>query len=188
MFNFAPAVPLEKIANACQSEGRGQHELFELTDFLILNEVEVQELSESPVSKENVVEDAKKASRTLLAKFKIQKGVIVTLGELGVLFTPSSKPDHSVHVQGRKAVVVDTAVRFTQTALFSACAKAGFVVLKGAGDAFVGSFSHFLSKLGESSMETVLDLASSYASLTVEAFGTQTSYPSLDKLEKKFHC
>ena len=84
--------------------------MFELTDYLILNEVEVEELSESPVHKENVVEGAIRASRVLFSKFKIQKGVIVTMGESGVLFTPKNQPLNSWHAEGRPAAVVDTSV------------------------------------------------------------------------------
>ena len=56
----------------------------------------------------------------------------------------------------------------------------------GAGDAFVGSFVHYLNKLGDESVLKAVELASEYASITVQYPGTQSSYPSLDKLSEKF--
>jgi sugar/nucleoside kinase (ribokinase family) len=57
---------------------------------------------------------------------------------------------------------------------------------KGAGDAFVGSFAHYLSRLGIDKIEQVLRMANEYASLTVQKKGTQTSYPHIDDLDEKF--
>ena len=115
--NFAPAVPLANIKKVCELEGRSSLDMFELTDYLILNEVEVEELSESPINKESINEDAKRASKVLLEKFKIGKGVIVTLGESGVLFTPAGDAGDSTHVKGRQVKVVDTTVSFKDTDL-----------------------------------------------------------------------
>ena len=56
----------------------------------------------------------------------------------------------------------------------------------GAGDAFVGAFANYLAKLGAERVEKAIELASDYATLTVQALGTQSSYPKLETLEAKF--
>jgi sugar/nucleoside kinase (ribokinase family) len=57
---------------------------------------------------------------------------------------------------------------------------------KGAGDAFVGAFVHYLNHLGENELFKVIELASEYASITVQYPGTQTSYLTIDELDSKF--
>lgn len=56
----------------------------------------------------------------------------------------------------------------------------------GAGDAFVGSFVHYLNRLGDELVLNAVELASEYASITVQYPGTQSSYPKLEKLSDKF--
>jgi ribokinase len=62
-----------------------------------------------------------------------------------------------------------------------------YIIIKGAGDAFVGSFAHYLNLLGKDSIEKSIELASDYATLTVQKPGTQSSYPKLEELEEKFN-
>ena len=57
--------------------------------------------------------------------------------------------------------------------------------MQGAGDAFVGSFAHYLNRTG--STQIALDLAAQYATLTCTALGTQSSYPPIAQLDAKFH-
>lgn len=59
-------------------------------------------------------------------------------------------------------------------------------LFKGAGDAFVGSFAHYLNLLGKGSIEKSIELAADYATLSVQKPGTQSSYPRLDELDGKF--
>lgn len=62
--------------------------------------------------------------------------------------------------------------------------------IKGAGDSFVGSLAHYLSKYGtksSESLERAVKLASEYASFSVERKGAQTSYLHLKDLDAKFH-
>ncbi len=77
---------------------------------MILNEVEVEQLSQVIVN--NVIEDAKKASLSLLEKYSVNVGVIVTLGAEGVIFTGRQDQQQatSIHVKGEKVKVVDTTV------------------------------------------------------------------------------
>ena len=56
----------------------------------------------------------------------------------------------------------------------------------GAGDAFVGSLAHYVSKFGVNSMFKAIELATEYASISVQSKGTQSSYPFLKDLDDKF--
>ena len=76
-------------------------------DFLILNEVEAHQLSDLEIK---TVENATNAALALLDKFKIRIGVIVTLGEMGVLYVDQLKRS-SFHKQCQKVNVVDTTVK-----------------------------------------------------------------------------
>lgn len=98
VLNFAPAV-VDKANNT----------LFSNTDYLILNEVEVEQLTKFEIN--NDLENVKKATLTLLEMFDICNGVIVTLGEKGVLYTDKSTRS-TLHVESKKVKVVDTSVRF----------------------------------------------------------------------------
>jgi ribokinase len=152
ILNYAPAV-----------EGVSE-EFFENTDYLILNEVELEMLSQNdgPIK---TVDDAKRANRLLLHRHAVCVGVVATLGEQGVVYTSRKDVHNSIHIPSMPANVVDTA---------------------GAGDAFVGSFTNYLNRYGEEQIEKVIRLACNYASLTVQTKGTQSSYPFLDTLDDKF--
>ncbi|CAF0838220.1 unnamed protein product [Brachionus calyciflorus] len=148
VLNFAPAV-LDEL----------DEKLFKYTDFLILNEVEVEQLSHVEIKKES---DVQTAGLALLDKHDVKIGIIVTLGHKGVIFVDRIERS-SFHVPCNKVNVVDTS---------------------GAGDAFVGAFVHYLNRAG--SVKEAIELASFYASLTVQTHGTQSSYPSVQELDQKF--
>jgi len=57
-----------------------------------------------------------------------------------------------------------------------------FDCFKGAGDAFVGAFCHYLNELGRERIEMVLRSACDYATRTVQERGTQASYPRADQV------
>ena len=81
-------------------------ELFSFTDYLILNEVEIEQLSNVEV---NDIKDAENACLSLLNKYDVKLGVIVTLGANGVLFV-ERKTKESFHIQAQKVKVIDTSV------------------------------------------------------------------------------
>lgn len=149
ILNFAPAA---KDFNT---------ELLSYTDYLILNEVEAEQLSHLPCQS---LDEVKASSLYLLTKYAVKKGVIITLGGNGVLYTDAVSKSH-IHCATSPVKAVDTS---------------------GAGDSFVGSFAHYLNKLGDDSMSRILELASSYATLTVQSYGTQSSYPSISDIDAKF--
>ncbi len=97
LLNFAPATHI------------AENDLFSNTDYLILNEVEASQLSETSEIKS--VDDAKNASLILLDRYEICLGIIVTLGEMGVLYT-DKLTRNSIHKKCNKVKVVDSTVNF----------------------------------------------------------------------------
>ena len=73
---------------------------------MILNEIETEQLSNQRVES---IDDAKSASLILINKFGLKKGVIVTLGEQGVIYTDKEKHT-SIHIKTPKVNVVDSTV------------------------------------------------------------------------------
>jgi ribokinase len=81
------------------------------TDYLILNEGEAEELSKLEIKS---TEDAEKACLALLDRYEVNVGVVVTLGEKGVIYVDKA---------GREAIVkptphvkvVDTSVKLNHT-------------------------------------------------------------------------
>ncbi|KLN95807.1 ribokinase [Moellerella wisconsensis] len=119
-------------------------------DFFVPNETELEILTNMPV---NSIDDVRRASQSLLDKGL--KNVIVTLGEKGVLWMTK---DSEVHVPAIKVNAIDTS---------------------GAGDAFIGCFSHYYVHTGD--IEEALKKASLFAALSVTGKGTQSSYPSIEQ-------
>lgn len=114
------------------------------------NESELGILTNLPVS---TIEEIK-----LAAKVLIDQGVqnlIVTLGEKGVLWMTA---DQEMIIEGLKVSATDTT---------------------GAGDSFIGCFSHFITK--GHSIEDSLYKANLYAAQAVQKRGTQSSYPSKEE-------
>ncbi|AVK63917.1 ribokinase [Lactobacillus sp. CBA3606] len=119
--------------------------------FFTPNETELATLTGMPTSNLDEI--------TLAAENLIDRGVgnlIITLGSKGALWITKG---HSELVPGMKVKAVDTT---------------------GAGDSFIGSFSHYYAK-GES-IPTALQHANQYAAMTVTKKGTQKSYPTAMEL------
>ena len=94
------------------------------------------------------------AARVLLARGA--GTVVLTLGERGSLLV---SPHETVHVPGVAVVPVDST---------------------GAGDAFVGSLAYFLA--GGKPLVDALRRANTIAAISVQASGTQTSFPAAEDL------
>lgn len=134
-------------------------------------------------------DDAAKAAREVISREGFEIGVIVTLGESGCLF--GDKKSQSVKFfEAKKVQVVDSTVIFYSIHLIKHNKNLIliFIVLgqQGAGDAFVGSLAHYLGALGVESIHRAIELATEYASLSVQQKGTQASYPFLNDLDAKF--
>ena len=149
IFNYAPAV--EDLSEEYNT----------LVDLLVVNEVEAEVFTKCHVKS---VEDAKKACANVLARDGFHLGVIVTLGEQGVVYCDKKSGEYLI-VEAKKVQAVDST---------------------GAGDAFVGSLAHYLSKLGVGEIKRAIELACEYATLSVLKKGTQASYPKLNELDEKF--
>jgi ribokinase len=154
ILNFAPAI--KEINNET---------FFEFTDYLILNETEVETLIGKEIKS---IDDAFKASKKILEFKGIHEGVAITLGEKGVVWQSKQSETNELafHVSSPKVNVIDTS---------------------GAGDAFCGAFANYLAKLGSKQIKRVIELACEYASFTVQSKGTQTSYPFLNEIDTKFN-
>lgn len=50
----------------------------------------------------------------------------------------------------------------------------------------MGAFVHYLNKSNAIKIKNAIELASAYAGLTVQSHGTQSSYPKIDEIDKKF--
>ncbi|MDO4916011.1 MAG: ribokinase [Rothia sp. (in: high G+C Gram-positive bacteria)] len=122
-------------------------------EFIVPNETELSLLSGMPVE---TLEDISNAAHVLL-NVGI-KNVIVTLGARGVLWITE---DGEQLIEANKVAAKDTT---------------------GAGDAFIGCFSHSWTKTGD--IAESLRVANIYAGDSVTRFGTQTSYATAAEFEK----
>lgn len=115
--------------------------------------------------------------------------VIITLGRDGAVFASSDEP-RPIHVRPPKVEeVLDTTVRFhapffvrfrrQRLAFFSALLL--LIMLKfhlqGAGDAFVGALAHYLARYPDFPLFRKVGGAVQIATMSVQQYGTQTSYP-----------
>jgi sugar/nucleoside kinase (ribokinase family) len=73
---------------------------------LILNEGEAEQLSQLEIKS---TEDAQKACLALLDKYEVSGGVLVTLGEKGVIFVDKTKRE-VIQKPSPQVKVVDTSV------------------------------------------------------------------------------
>ena len=104
--------------------------------------------------KTDSIEAAEQQAKVLLARGV--KTVIITLGERGCLLVDKNE---TIHIPAPKVNAVDTV---------------------GAGDCFVGSLAHFLAKGLD--LKTSAARAVEIASISVQAKGTQTSFPTKEVL------
>lgn len=135
------------------------------TDILVVNEAEAEALVKFSVGS---VEDATRACQVLLAGPGYSVGVVITLGQNGCVFGNRLAPNRIDHFPAKKVNAVDSI---------------------GAGDAFIGSLAHYLSKFGVGDnglLNKSVELATEYASISVERKGAQSSYLHLNELSEKF--
>lgn len=121
-------------------------------DFFVPNETELEILTGKPV---NTVEEIKESARYISNKGV--KNVIVTMGSKGVLWISNNKEKF---IPAHKVNAIDTT---------------------GAGDAFIGCFSHFYVTTNDILLS--LKRASVFAALSVTKYGTQSSYPTKEEFE-----
>lgn len=139
ILNPAPGKPISK-------------ELLDLVDVLILNETELEILSNSKVE----VSDDKSISEAVHKLKNEHNTIIVTLGEKGAICFTNDKV---IEVAGRKVTSVDTT---------------------GAGDCFVGAIASKLSM--NTSIPVAIEFANIAASICVTRKGAGPSMPTLDEV------
>ncbi|XP_061846081.1 ribokinase isoform X1 [Colius striatus] len=120
------------------------------SDIFCCNETEAEILTGIPVGN---LEDAEKVGHTLLERGC--KLVIVTLGAEGCMMISVEEPIPK-HVPAGKVRAVDTT---------------------GAGDSFVGALAFYLAYYPKLPMEEMIRKSNCVASVSVQASGTQSSYP-----------
>ncbi|CAL4065951.1 unnamed protein product [Meganyctiphanes norvegica] len=128
-------------------------EIYKNSDIFCVNESEASVCTGLSVKDVN---EAKVAATKLLS---LGCGsVIITLGEEGALYTTK---DGSQHITTEKVRAVDTT---------------------GAGDAFVGALAYYFAYYPALPVTEMISRACRVASISVQAQGTQSSYPSRDLL------
>ena len=123
-------------------------------EFFVPNETELEILVNKPVE---TVEQIKEAAKILLNKGL--NNIIVTMGSKGALWL--SKNGKEVFIEPTRVNAVDTS---------------------GAGDAFIGCFSHYFMQTRD--VKESLEKASLFAAFSVTEKGTQFSYPSIEQFEE----
>ncbi|XP_063774973.1 ribokinase [Pseudophryne corroboree] len=132
---------------------------FTLSDVFCCNESEAEILTGIQV---NNAGDAGKAGLALL-----ERGcnlVLVTLGGEGSVILSKEEPTPK-HVATHKVTAVDTT---------------------GAGDSFIGALAFYMARYPQLSMEEMVKRSNYIASVSVQAVGTQTSYPYRKDLPQDF--
>ncbi|MGG1572548.1 ribokinase [Fictibacillus sp. NRS-1165] len=123
------------------------------SDFFIPNESELEILTDMPVETD---EQIRAAAMTLIERGL--KNVIVTMRSRGVMWVTR---DDVQTVASHKVNAIDTT---------------------GAGDAFIGCFSHYYVQSGD--VMDAMKKATAFAALSVTKRGTQTSYPGREEVEQ----
>lgn len=119
-------------------------------DFFVPNETELEILTNKPI---DTIEHIKQGAHYIADKGC--KNVIVTLGSKGLLWINDSNEEL---IKANKVNAVDTT---------------------GAGDGFIGCFSHYYVHTKD--ILRSLKMATIYAGMSVTRYGTQTSYPTKEE-------
>ncbi|MCM3005972.1 ribokinase [Priestia koreensis] len=122
-------------------------------DFFIPNESELEILTDMPVETDKQIQ----AAASMLVE-KGVKNVIVTMGSRGVMWVTKERTQS---ISSHRVNAIDTT---------------------GAGDAFIGCFSHIFVKTRD--VLQALETATVFAALSVTKRGTQTSYPTVEEVEQ----
>ncbi|KAK7070441.1 hypothetical protein SK128_007711 [Halocaridina rubra] len=141
------------LMNAAPANADLDPEIIKSSDIFCVNENEAEVLTGIEVKS---IEEAKLASEKLMGLGC--SSVIITLGGAGALY--SNKEGHK-HIAAEKVSPVDTT---------------------GAGDAFVGALAYFLAYYPHIGMEEMLRRSCKVATVSVQAPGTQSSYPKRESL------
>ncbi|XP_043941152.1 ribokinase isoform X1 [Protopterus annectens] len=147
---MAHAKGVKTIFNPAPAIPNLDQDFYTCSDVFCCNESEAEILTGIPVNKQ---EDAGKAGSILLNRGC--GAVIITLGVQGCVLMSSQEPSPK-HVPARNVTAVDTT---------------------GAGDSFVGALAFYMAYYPNLTLEEMVQRCSYIASISVQAQGTQTSFP-----------
>jgi len=129
--------------------------IYKFCDIICPNETEAEVLTGQSVKS---LEDASSAAHHFLSLGC--SSVVMTLGERGVIYLRADMTE-PIHIPATRVTPVDTT---------------------GAGDAFVGALAFYLSTMPKLGIEESMRRACAVATISVQASGTQTSYPYRNQL------
>eukprot|EP00043_Microstomoeca_roanoka_P005453 m.55804 g.55804 ORF g.55804 m.55804 type:complete len:306 (-) comp12971_c0_seq4:416-1333(-) len=144
------------IFNLAPAKAEINTDFFTLPDIFCVNETEASLVTGMNVT---TIQEAEAAARQLQEKQKA-RCVIITLGPQGTFVL--SKEGEGYHVPAKEVHAIDTS---------------------GAGDAFIGALAYFLAKEPDMSLRAAVEKAGAIATVSVQAQGTQSSYPDASVLE-----
>ncbi|XP_069181275.1 LOW QUALITY PROTEIN: ribokinase [Procambarus clarkii] len=147
---------VKTLMNAAPADASLDKAIIMNSDIFCVNESEAEVLTRVEVK---TVQDAQQAAKILLSHGC--GSVIITLGSDGALY---STVDGHIKVPAEKVTPVDTT---------------------GAGDAFVGALAYYLAYHPHLCMKDMLQRSCKVATISVQAPGTQSSYPTRDMLDRK---
>lgn len=153
-FEAGRSAGAQTVLNAAPAS-QGADRLLQLTDILVVNEVELAHFADTDVDPHDHGEVAQAVRR--LRAFDRQI-VIVTLGAAGLM---AFADDEELHVPGRKVKAIDTT---------------------GAGDCFTGSLAALLTQ--GAPLRDALHFANAAASLSVQTEGAGPSMPARTRVDE----
>jgi len=136
---------------------RVSRDVSNLTDVLVVNEIELSAIAQQPVTRDSTLEELRAAVSTLARD--ANHVTVVTLGDRGAV---ASMGDRLVEITGRDVEVVDTT---------------------GAGDCFVGSLAARLA--AGDAIESGLEFANVAASICVGRAGAGPSMPTAAEVRER---
>ncbi|KAK3883855.1 hypothetical protein Pcinc_011852 [Petrolisthes cinctipes] len=146
---------VKTLMNAAPAVPNLHPDIIKHSDIFCVNENEAEVMTKRKVK---TVQDALEAGKLLLDQGC--GSAVITLGKDGAVFCQHGHQDF--HVPAEAVTPVDTT---------------------GAGDAFVGALAYFLAYHPGLTMEEMMHRCSKVASVSVQAPGTQTSYPTRSNLQ-----
>jgi len=150
------------VCNAAPAASDLEDEFYSLSDIFCVNETEAELLTELPVT---TSEEAVAAARQLITVKGCKNHVLITLGSKGALLLSKNNISQPEFVDSPQVEAVDTT---------------------GAGDCFLGALAYFMVTNPEWSLKKAISNACRVAAVSVQASGTQTSFPSKDQLDSTY--
>jgi len=150
------------ICNAAPAASDLEDEFYTLSDIFCVNETETEIITGLAVT---TFEEAAAAARQLITVKGCKNHVLITLGSKGALLLSKDNLSHPEFIDSPKVNAVDTT---------------------GAGDCFLGALAYFMVTNPDWSLKKAITNACRVAAVSVQASGTQTSFPTRDQLDSSY--